>query len=420
MPNFVSPGVYVIEKDISDYPPTINSSVVGIVGFASRGPIAGKSQEKATLITSPRQLINEFGEPSEDLKGQALEGALEILEATNSMRFVRVADSNAIAASALANFGSCPTALVSGTASNPILMVGDVAQYGVVGMSAIGSADLATSDVKIIATVYDHTRTKVIDAKTYSIPRGTLSLSAVNGATTTLGLQKVFGGAMDSDRIGVFAATSSLDASTYIVGLAAGSGATTELSAGVKRDDGVYVGLPMLHSVGIIGEAVETTDPPGATASVTASGVSINVSSVGYLVKSLWPGAGYNAGTKSDGTTSGVSFEVKVNGGESTFDDINNLGTVAEEFKTTITSGLAYLETKIGMSYATKTSQYVTAYTTSGSNVAQVDVTPTAVTTFDKRLESFVGAGPFNGAQGGVTWNAYNLDISNALEVVFT
>ena len=34
MPNFVSPGVYIIEKDISDYPAQINSSVVGIVGFA--------------------------------------------------------------------------------------------------------------------------------------------------------------------------------------------------------------------------------------------------------------------------------------------------------------------------------------------------------------------------------------------------
>ena len=71
MPNFVSPGVYVIEKDVSDYSPTINSSVVGIVGFASRGPIAGLNNKKATLITSPGQLIQEFGEPSEAIKGQA-------------------------------------------------------------------------------------------------------------------------------------------------------------------------------------------------------------------------------------------------------------------------------------------------------------------------------------------------------------
>lgn len=74
MANYVSPGVYVIEKDISDFPAQINSSVVGIVGFASRGPIAGINSQKATLITSQQGLIDEFGEPSEAIKGQALEG----------------------------------------------------------------------------------------------------------------------------------------------------------------------------------------------------------------------------------------------------------------------------------------------------------------------------------------------------------
>ena len=30
MPNYVSPGVYTIEKDISDFAPSINTSIVGI------------------------------------------------------------------------------------------------------------------------------------------------------------------------------------------------------------------------------------------------------------------------------------------------------------------------------------------------------------------------------------------------------
>ena len=84
MPNYVSPGVYTIEKDISDYTPSINSSVVGIVGFASKGPT-----NKATLITSQNSLINTFGEPNEDIPGQGLEGSLEILEQTNSMYYIR-------------------------------------------------------------------------------------------------------------------------------------------------------------------------------------------------------------------------------------------------------------------------------------------------------------------------------------------
>ena len=39
MPNYVSPGVYVIEKDISDYTPAINPTVVGVYPHhESRGP----------------------------------------------------------------------------------------------------------------------------------------------------------------------------------------------------------------------------------------------------------------------------------------------------------------------------------------------------------------------------------------------
>ena len=73
MPSFVSPGVYVIEKDLSDYPVSINPSVVGIVGFANQGPT-----NKATLITSQEQLTQTFGNPSEGITGQGLEGAIEI------------------------------------------------------------------------------------------------------------------------------------------------------------------------------------------------------------------------------------------------------------------------------------------------------------------------------------------------------
>ena len=52
MPNYVSPGVYVIENDISDFPAQINSSVVGIVGFADRGPIAGLNNKHFVFTPS--------------------------------------------------------------------------------------------------------------------------------------------------------------------------------------------------------------------------------------------------------------------------------------------------------------------------------------------------------------------------------
>jgi phage tail sheath protein FI len=109
MPNYVSPGVYTIEKDISEYAPSINTSIVGIVGFAGKGPT-----NKATLITSQNNLIRTFGAPSEALKGQGLEGGLEILEQTNSMYFVRAAASTAADASATMGMGCCPALIVSG------------------------------------------------------------------------------------------------------------------------------------------------------------------------------------------------------------------------------------------------------------------------------------------------------------------
>ena len=71
---YVSPGVYTIEKDVSEYTPSINTSIVGLVGFATKGPT-----NKATLITSQNSLVRTFGEPAESITGQAIEGGLEIL-----------------------------------------------------------------------------------------------------------------------------------------------------------------------------------------------------------------------------------------------------------------------------------------------------------------------------------------------------
>ena len=80
-----SPSVVVIENDVSVYTPNVNSSVVGIVGFADKGPV-----DKATLVTSQQNLLTLFGKPATAMPGQGLEGALEILEATNQLYFVHI------------------------------------------------------------------------------------------------------------------------------------------------------------------------------------------------------------------------------------------------------------------------------------------------------------------------------------------
>lgn len=390
MPNFVSPGVYVIEKDVSDYPAQINSSVVGIVGFADRGPIAGLNNNKATLITSQSQLIDQFGEPAEHIKGQALEGALEILEATNSMRFIRVAGDAALEASAAVMIGGCPAIAVSGTAANPITLTpGDA-----FGMSAIGSSDDTTSSVRFTVHTYDNDRTKLVDAKVFTILQGSTSLSASNGATTIAALKSSLGGSLDADRVGAFAVENTVDTSSFIVGLAAGGTATNTVIMEIQNEAGDWKECHALEAVNHLG-----VPNFGMGDRQTASGVSVNTDSASYLVKSLWPGAGYNTGTKTDGTTSGVSFEVGVNGGFNTTEAVNNLGVAADSFIAGMTSS-AFLENQIGTTYDGRTSSYITANFATGTYIDTVAVT--ALTDFTKKLSSLM-AGTFVGTVGGVT-----------------
>lgn len=400
MANFVSPGVYVIEKDISDYPAQINSSVVGIVGFADRGPIAGINNQKATLITSQQGLIDTFGEPAEHIKGQALEGTLEILEATNSMRFVRVADANRLEASAAVNIGGCPAVLVSGTHEAPIMPEGVDQTAGLaanLGMSAIGSADVTTSDVRLTITAYDNARTKIVDAQVFDIPKNTLTVSASEGATTIAALKKVIGGSLDSARVGAFADVNGANASSFVVGSAAGGLATLVVDMQIKNneDPPTYVGTrPGLQPIEELGQKGT------AASAVTTSGVTCDSTAVSYFVKSIWPGAGYNAGTRTDGTTSGVSFEVGVNGGVNSQEQVNNLGVAAESFIAGTTSA-AFLENQLGMTYDTRTSNYVLAEFRTGQYDA---VAAASLASFEKPISSLFPDGTtITGGQGGVT-----------------
>lgn len=58
-----SPSVVVIERDNSSYPPNVDSSIVGIVGYATKGP-----ENIATLITNQENLLNTFGPPLDVLR----------------------------------------------------------------------------------------------------------------------------------------------------------------------------------------------------------------------------------------------------------------------------------------------------------------------------------------------------------------
>ena len=298
MANFVSPGVYTIEKDISEYAPSINTSIVGIVGFAGKGPT-----NKATLITSQNRLIDTFGQPSEDLTGQGLEGSLEILEQTNSLYYIRAATADAADASAVMSVGACPSLLVSGATTNA-----DIA--GGYGVGTPLTLRIQVYDNDGVAQYVDNSNA----GKDFSIPAGT----AVSQAEA---IRSVVGGGLDADKAGVYSTgitdstAAGMALSGMVFGSFAGSGASMSVSACTGTAFKEANGVSALAAV----SAIEGTTHYGVPAAIQmASAVrvygstvnTVGVNAATYEVESLYPGAGYNAGTKTDGSVSGNSITV--------------------------------------------------------------------------------------------------------------
>lgn len=316
MPNYVSPGNYVIEKDISEYAPTVNSSVVGVVGFASKGPT-----NKATLITSPQNLINTFGQPNEDIAGQALEGSLEILEQTNSLYFIRAADSTSATASATIAMGACPAIQVSA-----------------------GAFGGGVSSLYLRVQVTDNDgNNQFASPKVYSIPSGTTtgSLSSQGAA-----IQSVVGGELDSAKVGFFYDSTTSDTG-WLVGSFAGSGASMSVSS--YSNASLAAGVPALRQMGLTG-GVSGNAVTGAFEVMQAYGMSIDsgaVSSLTYQIQSLHPGAGYNGGTKVNGDTSGNSISISALGGPHNLVRVNGNGASEETFKVSLVTDKDFVEDKI-------------------------------------------------------------------------
>ena len=333
MVNFVSPGVYVIEKDLSDYTPAINPTVVGIVGFASKGPT-----NKATLTTSQENLVKTFGRPLEALAGQGLEGALEILETANQTYFVRAVAGTANDASAIVGFGACPVVGVSD------------AGYGV------------TRNLYLKAQVTNNAGVnQFVVPRSYAIPSGTL-VGGIAAVTQAQAFKGVLGGTLDSDALGAYfdSGDPTLDGSagTFIVGNFAGSGATLSLSAYTDsgyttQASGVLLGLA--PSGGTSGQGTGNRDryqadvsgwaraQTGYSFAVGSSSVRV-ASSLGYAVESLYPGAGYNLSTLSNGSVQGNSVTISPLGADKFTVNINADGITEESFAASLLASGVYIE----------------------------------------------------------------------------
>lgn len=374
MPNYVSPGVYTIEKDISDFAPSINTSIVGIVGFSDKGPT-----NEATLITSQNQLLRTFGEPREGLPGQALEGALEILEQTNSLYFVRAIRDDATDASAGMSFGVPPAVVVSGAATQSNM---NADSFGV------------TSALTLRVQVYDNLGVaQFASPKDFVIPAGTSTESQVDA------LRSVIGGGLDADDVGVFDDDSTnaggLGLSGAIVGSFAGSGAYMEVSACKGITFNEAEGVSALRAVAAQHNQNSTFGVSGAYASaVKVYGATLEktgTNSVAYRIQSQYPGTGYNGGTRTNGDASGNSITINGLGSQNFSVVVNENGTALETFKTSFVASGAFIEDVINTGLTNLTSDVI-----KGNIVKNdADVAITKLTRFTDNTATLTGATNF-------------------------
>lgn len=363
MPNFVTPGVYVIEKDISEYSPTLNSSVVGIVGFASKGPV-----NEATLVTSPENLVKTFGKPSESIYGQALEGAIEILEQTNQIYFVRAASDEAIEASTVVQIGGCPAVMVSPSGF---------------GVSATGVFKLNGTN---------HLGSPLFEEdKTITVPSGSVTVSSSDevdvAAAQSRAMAQAFGAAISSDKVTVVPCWThpAVAQATYIVGTDPGNLASLSVSA--YESDGTTLIASSLYGIDHVNSSNDLR-PSDSTAwlsqgesNVTAWGCKISkagasTSGLSYYMKSLNPGTGYNLTSLNDGSIQGVSIEVDANSDHKTTLTVNSEGASTENYLVSLTSASAtFIEDIINTgSVNNLTSEYVRGYMASGNATTIIDL----------------------------------------------
>lgn len=378
MANFVSPGVYVLEKDISDYPVSINPSVVGLVGFANKGP-----ENSPTLITSQERLVQTFGDPSEGIYGQGLEGALEILEATNSLYFVRAIDDVTKAdASATISLGAAPAlALLANDfgVTNPLYLKVQVTDKQ-------GVAQFASP-------------------KRFAIPAGTASDQAY-------ALSQVMGGGLRGSKV-AFHFDPADTTTGWIVGSYAGEGATLSVSA---YSDATYETATGALIPLTVSGANATADQ---AASITVNGFTFNTTgtnSISYQVESLYAGAGYNYGLKTNGEVSGNSIEILPAGGPTLSLQVNNNGAAVESFDISLIASGAFVEDVINTGEVDAKSTYIKGNLFSEA----VDFTATAIPAFYDKIQS-IGCGDLKGTGGAYAGLAAgggaisNAGVTNAL-----
>jgi hypothetical protein len=318
MPAYVSPGVYVIETDWSDYSPSLNATNVGVMGFASQGP-AGK----ATLITNADQLIQTFGRPDDAEGGQGLIGAYHILDRTNTVYFTRVVTASASVADAAVKIGSCPHVTT-------VSAFDEDNHYFVMATVKNSAGATVTTDPLLF---------NVTPASGNALWTGGADavLATVNARTTPASPISFL---RDSSSTGRFIGSYAGSAAELTLYMWSSTSAFPSLPVGTTNADvTAYTGSNGAFSstdgnVGLKASKGWEYDAEGS--GVTASGVTMDptaASGGAYVTRTLYPGAGYNYSTSIETyglKTTGLQNVVTGSQGDRT-EFVLNKGTGAEE-----------------------------------------------------------------------------------------
>ena len=114
--------------------------------------------------------------------------------------------------------------------------------------------------------------------------------------------------------------------------------------------------------------------------------------SASYAIESLHPGAGYNTGTRTDGTTSGNSITVTNLGSQNFSVNVNEDGTTAEQFKSSFVGSGAYIEDVINTGETNAKSAVIKGNLQKPTGT---DITPAKLTSFDGLLGTALGTTTF-------------------------
>ena len=279
MAAYVSPGVYVIEKDWSDYTPSLNSTNVGVMGFASQGPVG-----KATLVTNADQLVQTFGRPDDAEGGFGLIGAYHILDRTNTVYFTRTATTDAAVADVAVPLGTCPYVELSGLSPN---------DYHLFLVDVSGSSSSAKNGSPLIFSIppasanatYAASAAKAIEVEVNRMTTNSAAISWDTQSASAGNFVGSYAGSGANVQVWGWASASAfptIPPGTEAANINSLSGSNADLSA-------VDGNLTMGASNGA-GEAAYALKP-------IASGVTVDPTSLSggaYVTRTLYPGAGYN------------------------------------------------------------------------------------------------------------------------------